>query len=279
MSASLPLRVAAVGDLHVTASTEGALRPIFAQVNDRADVLVLCGDLTDLGLAVEAEVLVRELQPVKVPILAVMGNHDYEGGSADAVKHVLCEAGVVVLDGTVHVVDDVAFAGVKGFCGGFGRHTLEPWGEPIIKAYVQEAVEETLKLEKALARVRGVPKVAVLHYAPIAGTVAGEPEQIYPFLGSSRLEEPLNRYQVTCAMHGHAHRGSPEGRTLAGIPVYNVAMPLLRRTYADAPPFRVIEVERAVKGEDVAQTPEPRRRKDDRPVEVPRDERAASAER
>jgi Icc-related predicted phosphoesterase len=260
------LRIAAVGDLHVTTSTEGVLRPIFAQVNDRADVLVLCGDLTDLGLAAEAEVLVRELQPVKVPILAVMGNHDYEGGSADAVKNVLCEAGVVVLDGTVHVMEDVAFAGVKGFCGGFGRHTLEPWGEPIIKAYVQEAVEETLKLEKALARVRNMPKVAVLHYAPIAGTVAGEPEQIYPFLGSSRLEEPLNRYQVTCAVHGHAHRGSPEGRTLAGIPVYNVAMPLLRRTYADAPPFRVIEVSRAAKDVDAPVAPEPRRRKDDRPV-------------
>lgn len=265
---SEPLRVAAVGDLHVTASTEGALRPIFAQVNGRADVLVLCGDLTDLGLAVEAEVLVRELQPVKVPIVAVMGNHDYEGANADAVKKVLCDAGVIVLDGTVHVVDGVAFAGIKGFCGGFGRHTLEPWGEPIIKAFVAEAVEETLKLEKALARVRNMPKVAVLHYAPIAATVAGEPEQIFPFLGSSRLEEPLNRYQVSCAIHGHAHRGSPEGRTLAGIPVYNVAMPLLRRTYADAPPFRVIEVARTARDVDATPGPEPRRRKDDVPVDA-----------
>jgi len=260
------LRVAAVGDLHVTTAKEGTLRPIFAEVSGRADVLVLCGDLTDLGLAEEAQVLVRELAPVKVPILAVLGNHDYESGRQEEVRKVLCDGGIIVLDGTVHSVDGVAFAGIKGFCGGFGRHTLEPWGEPIMKAFVNEAVAETLKLEKALARIRNEQRVAVLHYAPIGGTVAGEPEQIYPFLGSSRLEEPLNRYGVTMVVHGHAHRGSPEGRTMSGVPVYNVAMPLLRRTYADAPPFRVIEVPRLI-GEAAA-SPEPRRRKDDMPVDV-----------
>jgi len=259
------MRVAAVGDLHVTGASEGVLKPIFAQVEGRADVLVLCGDLCDLGLVEEAQLLVRELAPVRVPIIAVLGNHDYEAGLEADVAKVLTDAGVFVLDGTVHVVDGVAFAGVKGFCGGFGRHTLEPWGERVMKAFVAEATEETLKLEKALARVRNIPRVAVLHYAPIAGTVAGEPEPIYPFLGNSRLEEPLNRYGVTMAIHGHAHRGSPEGRTMSGVPVYNVAMPLLRRTYADAPPFRVIPVSRAPVG-DTQEAPEPRRRKDDVPT-------------
>ena len=257
------VRVAAVGDLHVTKDSQGKLAPVFAQVAERADVLLLAGDLTDYGTAEEARVLARELAGVGVPVLAVLGNHDYEGGRPEDVTTVLCEAGIAVLDGEVREVKGVAFCGVKGFCGGFARHTLEPWGEGVMKAFVQEAVDETMKLEKALSRVRGKPRVALLHYAPVVGTVAGEPEQIYPFLGSSRLEEPLNRYGVSAAFHGHAHRGSLEGRTLGGVPVYNVAMPLLRRTFRDHPPFRVVEISLEV-AEPVMPI-EPRRRRDDHP--------------
>ncbi|MBX3199897.1 MAG: metallophosphoesterase [Labilithrix sp.] len=227
--------MAAVGDLHVTKESAGLLRPLFAQVEARADVLLLCGDLTDYGTAEEAHVLVRELAIVKHPIVAVLGNHDFESGHADTVTQILSESGVRVLDGDSHTIDDVGFAGIKGFCGGFGRGTLGPWGETAVKTFVKEALDEALKLESALARLRTPRRVALLHYAPVRDTVVGEPEEIYPFLGCSRLEEPLERYPVTAAFHGHAHRGSLEGKTRVGTPVYNVALPLLRRHLGEIP--------------------------------------------
>ncbi|MBX3207397.1 MAG: metallophosphoesterase [Labilithrix sp.] len=227
--------MAAIGDLHVTKESAGTLRPLLAQVEARADVLVLCGDLTDYGTPEEAHVLVRELALVKHPILAVLGNHDFESGHADAVTQILSEGGVRVLDGDSHTIDDVGFAGVKGFCGGFGRGTLGPWGEAAVKSFVKEALDEALKLESALARLRTPRRVALLHYAPVRDTVVGEPEEIYPFLGCSRLEEPLERWPVTVAFHGHAHRGSLEGKTRVGTPVYNVSLPLLRRHLGEVP--------------------------------------------
>ena len=236
------MRIAAVGDLHVTKESAGLLRPLFAQLEGRADVLVLCGDLTDYGLAEEAVILAKELSAVKIPILAVLGNHDFESGHPEKVVEILREGGVRVLDGDSHLIDGVGFAGIKGFSGGFGRGTLGPWGEPVIKSFVKEALDEALKLESALARLRVDRRVAVLHYAPIRATVEGEPEEIFPFLGCSRLEEPLERYPVTLAFHGHAHRGSLEGRTRVGTPVYNVAMPLLRRQLSADLPIRIVDV-------------------------------------
>lgn len=237
------VRIAAVGDVHVTKGSAGALQPLLVPLNDVADVLVLCGDLTDYGLAEEAHVLMRELAVVKIPIVAVLGNHDYECGRADEVRRILCDGGVKVLDGEACEIHGVGFAGVKGFCGGFGRATLGAWGERAVKAFVQEALDEAMRLESALARLRTQRKVAVLHYAPIAGTVEGEPLEIYPFLGTSRLEGPLNRYPVDIVLHGHAHRGAPEGRTVGGTPVYNVALPLLRHVNAGgATPVRILEL-------------------------------------
>jgi Icc-related predicted phosphoesterase len=239
------LRVAAVGDVHCTKTSEGALQPLFAQMAECADVIALAGDLVDYGLTEEAHMLARELSVVtraKVPVVAVLGNHDFEAGQPDVVKQVLCESGVTVLDGDAVEIKGVGFAGVKGFCGGFGRRSLEPWGEPAIKAFVHEALDEALKLESALARLRTLNRIALLHYSPIQATVEGEPPEIFPFLGSSRLEEPLNRYEVDAVLHGHAHHGSPEGRTSAQIPVYNVSMPLLKRHFPDRPPFRILEV-------------------------------------
>lgn len=236
------MRIAAVGDLHVTKESAGALRPYFAQLEGRADVLLLAGDLTDYGLVEEAVVLAKELADVRIPMLAVLGNHDFESGHPEKVVRVLSEAGVRVLDGDSHVIDDVGFAGIKGFPGGFGRGTLGPWGEPTIKRFVKEALDEALKLESALARLRVDRRVALLHYAPIRATVEGEPLEIYPFLGCSRLEEPLERYPVTVAFHGHAHRGALEGRTRSGTPVYNVAMPLLRRELSAELPIRIVDV-------------------------------------
>jgi Icc-related predicted phosphoesterase len=144
---------------------------------------------------------------------------------------------------------------VKGFCGGFGRRSLEPWGEPAIKAFVREAVDEALKLESALARLRTPNRIALMHYSPIEATVVGEPVEIFPFLGSTRLEEPINRYQVAAVLHGHAHQGSLEGRTTADVPVYNVSMPLLKGHFPDRPPFRILEVERADAAPENGQLP------------------------
>lgn len=237
-----PMRIAAVGDTHCTKDMTGLLRPIFEQIDGRADVLLLCGDLTDYGLPEEARVLAKELSVVKVPILGVLGNHDFHSGHADDVRAILRDGGVKMLDGDSHVIGGLGFAGAKGFCGGFGRGTLGPWGEDAIKGFVREALDEALKLENALARLRTDRRVALLHYSPIRETVEGEPAEIFPFLGCSRLEEPLERWPVTIAFHGHAHRGALEGRTRVGTQVYNVAMPLLRRALSAELPIRFVEL-------------------------------------
>jgi Icc-related predicted phosphoesterase len=237
------VRVAAVGDIHCGKNSRGLVRPIFEGVDAIADVLVLCGDLTDYGLPEEAHLLVEELSlATKLPIVAVLGNHDFESDRQDEVRRILVDAGVILLDGDAVEVRGIGMAGVRGFAGGFGRGTLGGWGERTVKAFVQEAVDEALKLESALARLRTESRVAVLHYAPIRATVENEPPEIFPFLGCGRLEDPLNRYPVTAVVHGHAHNGSPQGRTSAGVPVYNVSLPLLRRTLPDKPPFLILEL-------------------------------------
>jgi len=224
------VRLAAVGDLHCTRKSEGVYRHMFARMSDEADIALICGDLTDYGLPEEAEILAHEIQAgLSIPSVAVLGNHDHESNRADQVRQILLHAGVMVLEGDACEVRGIGFAGIKGFCGGFGNRALEPWGEEILKKFVQETIDEALKLEKALARVESPVKIVLMHYAPIMDTVRGEPPEIYPFLGSRRLEEPLARYHVAAVFHGHAHYGSPEGRTTCGTAVYNVAMPLLKR--------------------------------------------------
>ncbi|WP_280154966.1 metallophosphoesterase [Piscinibacter sp. XHJ-5] len=240
------IRFAAVGDLHCTKESAGTLRGLFAQASEAADALLLCGDLTDYGLPEEARVLADELSVVSVPIVAVLGNHDHESGVPDEVRRILMShADLHVLDGEAVEVLGVGIAGAKGFCGGFGRGSLGAWGESAIKAFVNEAIQEALKLESALAKLRTQQRIALLHYSPIVGTVEGEPVEIFPFLGSSRLEDPLVRYPVAAVFHGHAHRGALEGKTVNGVPVYNVAKPLLQRSHPDRPAFRVLELPRA----------------------------------
>ncbi len=237
------VRVGALGDLHYTKYPEPNLRDILSQAGRECDILLLAGDLTDHGLPEEAQGLAREIHTaVGVPVVAVLGNHDYEGGKQDEIKKILSDSGIQVLDGDATEIQGVGFAGVKGFAGGFGKRALGPWGEDIVKAFVHEAVNEALKLETALARLRHRPRVVLLHYSPIAATVEGEPLEIYPFLGCSRLEEPLHRYPVEVVFHGHAHRGQPEGKTAAGVPVYNVCIQLLHHLWPDRPPVRVIEL-------------------------------------
>lgn len=237
------VRVAAVGDLHCGRADQGALRPLLASVSAAADVLLLCGDLVDHGQVEEARVLARELAATAgVPIVAVLGNHDFESGKEEEITAILTDVGVRVLDGNSCEINGLGIAGVKGFGGGFGTHALGAWGEPAIKAFVHAALDEALKLEAALSQLRVPQRVALLHYSPIAATIIGEAPEIFPFLGSSRLEEPINRYGVVAVFHGHAHAGSPEGRTSTGIPVYNVSVPLLQRACADQLPFRVVEI-------------------------------------
>jgi Icc-related predicted phosphoesterase len=249
------VRIAAIADLHWGRTTPAAFQPLFAQLTEQADIVAICGDLTHHGLPEEATALARELTAsIKVPILTVLGNHDYHSGKERDVRDVLMHNGIRVLDGDACEVHGVGFAGVKGFAGGFGRRMLEPWGEAGIKQLVHEAVQEALRLESALAQLRTPHRIALLHYAPVAGTVEGEPLEIWPFLGSSRLEEPLNRYQVTVAFHGHAHHGKAEGRTMTGIPVYNVSMPLLRTAQPDRPPFHLLELAMAGNGQATAGT-------------------------
>lgn len=234
-----PFRVAALADLHYSLHSP-TLRPLLAQVGEAADVLLLGGDLTDRGAPEEARLLARELSGFRIPIIGVLGNHDYEGGEPDEVRKILTETGVRILDGEIACIGEVGFAGVKGFGGGFGRWALTSWGERSIKLFVEEVLSETMKLESALVRLETKTRVVLLHYAPIQATVEGEPQEIYPFLGSSHLEEPLNRFGVAAVFHGHAHHGQPEARTQAGIPVYNVSGRVLQKAFPDQPPFRVV---------------------------------------
>lgn len=237
------LLIAAVADIHYTKSSQGALQKLFTRANDDADVFLLCGDITDTGLPDEARVLAKDLTSyLNIPVIAVLGNHDYESGRSAEVEAILRDAGVTVLDGSACELNGIGFAGVKGFAGGFGNRMLQPWGEDVIKHFVQAASDEALKLESALAKLHTTECVVLLHYSPIRATVEGENIEIFPFLGSSRIEEPINRYQVSAVFHGHAHSGTLEGKTKAEVPVYNVAMPLLYRSFPDRPPFKLIEV-------------------------------------
>ncbi len=225
-----PLKVAALGDLHVGENHVQPYRDLFSRISQEADVLVLCGDLTNYGKTPEAEILAEDLRVCTIPVVGVLGNHDYECGQPEEVSRILHQAGLKLLDGEAYEIDGVGFAGAKGFIGGFGRHMLSAFGEPSIKAFVQAAVDENLKLESSLRMLRTDRIMVVLHYAPVIETVIGEPPEIFPFLGSARMGETIDRFEgVRCVVHGHAHRGAPEGRTPGGAPVYNVARPVLNR--------------------------------------------------
>jgi Icc-related predicted phosphoesterase len=245
MNESTTKRIAAIADIHVSRSDKGKWTSLFRDISAKADVLVICGDLTDTGDEEEAAVLVGELKAASIPVICVLGNHDHEKGHHKAIRQIIQNDRVHVLDGEGIVVEGIGFAGIKGFGGGFDHFMLSYFGESMMKAFVQESINEALQLDRALARIDkehgDIPKIAVMHYAPILATVKGEPEAIYPFLGSSRLEEPLNKRKVIAAFHGHAHAGVLEGKTSEGIRVFNVAKHILERS-GYAGDFFILEV-------------------------------------
>ncbi|MFZ0946422.1 MAG: metallophosphoesterase family protein [Syntrophobacteraceae bacterium] len=238
------VRVAAISDVHCKKDSKQGLRPVFDQIAGEADVLLVCGDITHLGLPEEACVFLEQAVPVlnKIPVLCVLGNHDFESGKQDALWEQLSGAGLIMMDGDSLQIYGVGFTGVKGFGGGFGRMAVHPWGEKVIKDFVKEADIEAEKLETGLSKLDIGPRIVVMHYAPIRATVAGEPLELFPFLGSSRLEDPLNRFAVTAVFHGHAHQGSFEGKTNANIPVYNVSVAVLKQRFPKRAPFFMLEV-------------------------------------
>ncbi len=235
------MRIAATADLHFFSPRYGVIQEQLAHVRDQADLLVLAGDLTNYGKPDEMEQLLNSLVRLRIPIVAVLGNHDYESGAETVLMRMLTDAGIKLLDGTAYERDGVGFAGTKGFAGGFGRGALTAFGEPAVKAFVQAAIDEAVKLERAMSQLRTEKRVVVLHYAPVADTAQGESPEIFPYLGSSRLAEVVDRHGADMVLHGHAHHGSSHGKTTAGIPVHNVAIPVLQ---AQRPPvgFRIFDV-------------------------------------
>jgi len=222
------MRIAATADLHFTAQRYTALRDELSKVRDEADLLILAVDLTNFGQPVEMEPLINAIIRLRVPVVAVLGNHDFECGKEQELMRMMTAEGIKVLDGSAYERDGVGFAGTKGFLGGFGRGVLTAFGEPEIKAFVRASVDEAMKLERAMSQLRTNRRVVVLHYSPIVATVQGEPAEIYPFLGCSRLGEVVDRHGADFVVHGHAHHGSLEGKTVGGIPVHNVAITLLQ---------------------------------------------------
>jgi uncharacterized protein len=235
------MRVAATADIHYSPQSYDRVREPLARVRDEADVLVIAGDLTNYGRPEEMHSLLNALVRLRLPIIAVLGNHDYENGQEHELIRMMSDEGIKVLDGSSYERDGVGFAGTKGFPGGFGRGVLTPFGEKEVKAFVQASLDETLKLERALSMLRTPKIVIVTHYAPVAETVHGEPQEIWPYLGNSRLAEVIDRHQAAMALHGHAHHGRLNGKTMSGVPVYNVALSLLM-AQEPSKPYRVFDV-------------------------------------
>ncbi|MGW6414973.1 metallophosphoesterase family protein [Streptomyces sp. NPDC055055] len=233
------VRVAAVGDIHLSPDCSGLLRPSFETLPLCADLLLLAGDLTRHGTVPEAEVVAGEIRGLDVPVVAVLGNHDYHSGHEADITRVLTDAGVAVLEGEQVVLpvagDKVGVAGVKGFCGGFAGRSAGEFGEREMKDFVRAARRAADGLHRALAEVSadgcGV-RIALTHFAPVPDTLAGEPVEIYPFLGSYLLAEAIDEAGADLAVHGHAHLGTEHGMTAGGIRVRNVAQPVIGKAFA-----------------------------------------------
>lgn len=231
--------IAAVGDVHMDVDVLGRFRPALDTldaVDGEADLLLLAGDLTRHGTREEAKYVAQEFGGLEIPVIAVLGNHDYHSDQESEVVEVLENAGIQVLEGSSTVVRTPAgplgVAGVKGFGGGFAGRCASAFGEPEMKAFVHHTEASARRLEEALIHLGTIPKVALTHYAPVPDTLNGEPEEIYPFLGAYQLAEAIDDGGAMLAIHGHAHRGSPRGVTPGGVRVRNVAHPVIRQAFS-----------------------------------------------
>jgi Icc-related predicted phosphoesterase len=233
------MKVAAIGDLHCEETSKGKIRGLLDGAEEASDVLVLAGDLTNRGLIQEMEVLLSELKSLRIPVVAVMGNHDHENGQAELLGKMMEGSGICVLESTACLIEGTEFIGTKGFCGGFDEYRIQPFGEQAIKEFVQAGVREVLSLDDALGKMQGRHRVGVLHYSPIKKTLHGESPELFPFLGSSLIEDAFDRNRADVIFHGHAHHGTPSGETKKGIPVFNVSR-FIRK--ADEPPYLVYEL-------------------------------------
>jgi Icc-related predicted phosphoesterase len=235
------LRIAAIADVHARVGDTEILRALAGSAAQDADVLVIGGDLTDLGHLEQAEVLLQALGDCPVPVVVTLGNHDYESGNAAEISCLLAESKVHLLDRSSVVLDGVGFAGVKGFCGGFDHTIANSFGEDLFKAWVTEGILEAEALKTELRGLETGRRVAVLHYAPIRATVEGELPEIHAFLGTSRLGTALDEGYATVAFHGHAHNGPFKGKTPGGVPVFNVSLPVLEQEGFGLP-YYVVEI-------------------------------------
>lgn len=240
----MKLRIAAMADIHVGKNSFTSYTDTFKAIGTKAEVLLLCGDLTHNGFPEEAKKLVDQLKECSIPKLAILGNHDYHQNKQEEIKKILQAGGVVLVDDEPFKMQKIGFTGIKGFGGGFGSHTLGMFGEEEMKDFAREAIAQAEALEvnlEQLEKEQVIKKIVLLHYSPIIDTLKGEPLEIYPFLGTSRFEEVIDRFNVTYVFHGHAHFGSPEGKTLKNIPVYNVSIPIMKKLFKDAP-YRILEL-------------------------------------
>ncbi len=239
------LKIAALGDLHIRENSAGSLRELFTDISKQADILVLCGDLTNLGLPSEAEVLAQELQSLTIPVVGILGNHDFQSDQELEVIRILQQSKVNFVQGVEYIFKKAdkqyAFTGAKGFGGGFRPSMWGRFGEPEQKAFYDAVAKEVQALENGLQQIDRLPEISakfvVMHFSPIKDTLQGELSELYPFLGSTRLEEVIDRYKVNAVFHGHSHFGFPTGRTEKQIAVYNVAYPLMQKNNIKRPYF------------------------------------------
>jgi Icc-related predicted phosphoesterase len=218
------MKIAAIGDLHCRLDSSELVQKLIGDLQRNFDILLLAGDLTDNGLPEEAEVLAKQLKGLGMPVISILGNHDHEGGKPEEIVGILREAGVTILDGTGVEIDTIGIVGTKGFCGGFDENLVQPFGEEAMKSFIRHSIDEALILENALSKLQQCEyKVVLLHYAPIKATLIGEPPELFPFLGTSWLADSIDRRGADLILHGHAHHGSPFGRTKGNIAVHNVS--------------------------------------------------------
>jgi Icc-related predicted phosphoesterase len=235
------LKLAATADIHARVGDTDILSALAQSAALDADVLILGGDLTDLGRLEQAEVLLQVFDDCPIPVLATLGNHDHESGNAEEISRLLAESTIHLLDRSSVVIDGVGFSGVKGFCGGFDETIANSFGEDLFKAWVTEGILEAEALKNELRALETERRVAVLHYAPIRATIEDEPPEIHAFLGTSRLGTALDEGGATIAFHGHAHNGPFRGKTPGGVPVYNVSVPVLAQEGLEQP-YLVVDV-------------------------------------